>query len=192
MIHMRAHTLISGVYALSYIIGFFDVVIEVACWNTTYCGGRWLSSQFNVGLQEPKITEKLLGITNHFYDGNTATEGVSHSSARRRTRHSRSNHHHLVNIITFLDAFGYLMCPSLQLYGKFSLRFAFRTTQLNGLLLFNSDLSSGDFILFELHKARLFLSFDMGSGPRRYQVSPNRVNDNKWHEVEMLRQVHLW
>ncbi|CAH8502982.1 unnamed protein product [Dicrocoelium dendriticum] len=86
-----------------------------------------------------------------------------------------------------MDAFGYLMCPSLQLYERFSLRFAFRTTQLNGLLLFNSDVSSGDFILFELHKARLFLSFDMGSGLQRYQLSPNRMNDNKWHKVEMIR-----
>ncbi|CAI2737100.1 unnamed protein product, partial [Dicrocoelium dendriticum] len=49
------------------------------------------------------------------------------------------------------------------------------------------DLSSGDFILFELHKASLFLSFDMGSGLQRYQLSSNRMNDNNWHEVEMLR-----
>ncbi|CAH8825261.1 unnamed protein product [Trichobilharzia szidati] len=92
-----------------------------------------------------------------------------------------------IHYITFKQADCYLCSQSLHLYEKFHLQFRFRTSQENGLLLFNSGKQGIDFLAFELMKGYLHFVFDMGSGTQRHALTTQPVTDSNWHHVELSR-----
>ncbi|KAA0199059.1 hypothetical protein FBUS_00196 [Fasciolopsis buskii] len=89
--------------------------------------------------------------------------------------------------ITFRNADAYLIVPALRLYEHFTLRFSVKTVQSNGLILFNPGSFAVDFIAFEISQGQIFVNFDMGSGVQRHGLLGVRVDDNRWHTVELIR-----
>ncbi|TGZ59359.1 hypothetical protein CRM22_009135 [Opisthorchis felineus] len=93
----------------------------------------------------------------------------------------------LAHLMTFRDAVDYLMLPGLRLYDQFSIRFAFRTTFRDCLILFNPGSHGVDFIAFELIDGLLHVLFDMGSGWQDHRLADTAMDDLKWHTVELIR-----
>lgn len=63
-----------------------------------------------------------------------------------------------------------------------------KTTQSIGLVLYSGVASSKDFMAIEIVGGQLRYVFDVGSGVRVVQpVTPRPVNDNRWHEVTVVR-----
>ncbi|KER32938.1 hypothetical protein T265_01031 [Opisthorchis viverrini] len=102
-------------------------------------------------------------------------------------RQAQVHHSKLAHPMTFRDAIDYLMLPGLRLYDQFSLRFAFRTTFRDCLILFHPGSHGVDFIAFELIDGRLHVLFDMGSGWQDHQLADTAMDDLKWHTVELVR-----
>ncbi|XP_069165959.1 neurexin 1 isoform X1 [Procambarus clarkii] len=66
-----------------------------------------------------------------------------------------------------------------------------RTTEPNGLLMFNSGFKAdqGDFFALELLEGHLYLHLNLGSGSRRVKATNRRVDDGWWHEVTLNRDA---
>lgn len=63
-----------------------------------------------------------------------------------------------------------------------------KTTQSSGLIFFSGLGSDKDFLAVELYSGHLRYVFDVGSGTRLIQDRlPGFLNDNRWHEVTLLR-----
>lgn len=63
-----------------------------------------------------------------------------------------------------------------------------KTTQSTGLIFFSGLGSEKDFLAVELYSGHLRYVFDVGSGTRLIEDRlPGSVNDNRWHEVTLLR-----
>ncbi|ESO86471.1 hypothetical protein LOTGIDRAFT_146091, partial [Lottia gigantea] len=89
--------------------------------------------------------------------------------------------------VTFKSASAYATLPTLHAYKKFSLSFQFKTTEESGLVLFNSG-QGQDFFCIELHGGYLYYIYNMGAGAQRIMInSKDKLNNNKWHEVRLLR-----
>ncbi|XP_078284358.1 neurexin-1-like [Rhinoraja longicauda] len=65
---------------------------------------------------------------------------------------------------TFKTKSSYLALATLQAYTSMHLFFQFKTTAIDGLILFNSG-DGNDFIVVELVKGYLHYVFDLGNGP---------------------------
>lgn len=88
--------------------------------------------------------------------------------------------------ITFKSPGAYLT-TRLNLYSTFTIFFQLKTTQPNGLIMYNGD-GTGDFFALELVDGRIRYVYNVGSGPRSVPSKLNEpVNDNKWHEIGVLR-----
>ena len=75
----------------------------------------------------------------------------------------------------------------LNLYSTFTIFFQLKTTQPNGLIMYNGD-GTGDFFALELVEGRIQYIYNVGSGPRTVPSMLNKaINDNKWHEIGVLR-----
>ncbi|CAH8434638.1 unnamed protein product [Schistosoma rodhaini] len=104
-----------------------------------------------------------------------------------QTTNTRNDDNAPLYSITFKEADCYLYNPSMHLYEIFNVQFSFRTSQEDGLLLFNSNKQGIDFIMFELIKSYLHFAFDMGSGSQHYALTMYKVTDSRWHHVELSR-----
>ncbi len=88
--------------------------------------------------------------------------------------------------ITFKSP-GAFVTTRLNLYSTFTIFFQLKTTQPNGLVMYNGD-GTGDFFALELVDGRIQYVYNVGSGPRTVASMLNEpVNDNKWHEIGVLR-----
>ncbi|XP_055355571.1 neurexin-1-like [Paramacrobiotus metropolitanus] len=88
---------------------------------------------------------------------------------------------------SFQSPEAFVTLEPLQADPQLSLRFAFRTVQTTGLILFNGKYAQ-DFIAVELVHGTLHLVFDMGNGAQSLSSSSRRpLNDNQWHSVEIGR-----
>ena len=88
--------------------------------------------------------------------------------------------------ITFKSP-GAFLTTRLNLYSTFTIFFQLKTTQPNGLVMYNGD-GTGDFFALELVNGLIQYVYNVGSGARIVHSMLNEpVNDNKWHEIGVLR-----
>ncbi|XP_065691551.1 neurexin-1 isoform X28 [Patagioenas fasciata] len=92
--------------------------------------------------------------------------------------------------VTFKTKASYVALATLQAYTSMHLFFQFKTTSLDGLILYNSG-DGNDFIVVELVKGYLHYVFDLGNGANLIKGSSNKpLNDNQWHNVMISRDTH--
>ncbi|XP_071518617.1 neurexin 1 isoform X3 [Panulirus ornatus] len=84
-----------------------------------------------------------------------------------------------------------LVLPSWEAARQGSVSFKMRTTEPNGLLMYNSGsmAAQGDFFALELLEGHLYLHLNLGSGSRRVKATNRRVDDGWWHEVTLNRDA---
>ncbi|KAM8810255.1 neurexin-1 isoform 11-T11 [Eudromia elegans] len=91
--------------------------------------------------------------------------------------------------VTFKTKASYIALATLQAYTSMHLFFQFKTTSLDGLILYNSG-DGNDFIVVELVKGYLHYVFDLGNGANLIKGSSNKpLNDNQWHNVMISRDT---
>ncbi|KAL7987233.1 hypothetical protein Chor_006152 [Crotalus horridus] len=106
--------------------------------------------------------------------------------------------------VTFKTKASYVALATLQAYTSMHLFFQFKTTSLDGLILYNSG-DGNDFIVVELVKGQdlglydlcsdaavyLHYVFDLGNGANLIKGSSNKpLNDNQWHNVMISRDTN--
>ncbi|XP_061209840.1 neurexin-1 isoform X21 [Neopsephotus bourkii] len=92
--------------------------------------------------------------------------------------------------VTFKTKASYVALATLQAYTSMHLFFQFKTTSLDGLILYNSG-DGNDFIVVELVKGYLHYVFDLGNGANLIKGSSNKpLNDNQWHNVMISRDTN--
>ncbi|CAH8435195.1 unnamed protein product [Schistosoma haematobium] len=129
---------------------------------------------------------KTLSIMDMFHRQRLLTNIHNSTNALQTTIKRNYDNTHFYSV-TFKEADCYLHNPSMHLYEIFNVQFSFRTSQENGLLLFNSNKQGVDFIAFELIRSYLNFAFDMGSGSQHYSLTMYEVTDSRWHHVELSR-----
>lgn len=97
-----------------------------------------------------------------------------------------SDEHIVRDPVTFKSVDAYAVLPRLQAHDKFSVTLQLKTTESDGLILYNGG-TGQDFFAMELFQGFLFYVYDMGEGPQRVKANVNQpINDNNWHEVSRL------
>ncbi|XP_019371817.1 PREDICTED: neurexin-1 isoform X7 [Gavialis gangeticus] len=92
--------------------------------------------------------------------------------------------------VTFKTKASFVALATLQAYTSMHLFFQFKTTSLDGLILYNSG-DGNDFIVVELVKGYLHYVFDLGNGANLIKGSSNKpLNDNQWHNVMISRDTN--
>ncbi|CAG5136431.1 unnamed protein product, partial [Candidula unifasciata] len=101
--------------------------------------------------------------------------------------HFSSDEHSVLKPVTFKSAETYAILSQLQFGDKLAITFQLRTTEPTGLILYYGG-EEPDFFALELFQGFLFYVYDMGGGPQRVKANVTHpLNDNKWHEVFLLR-----
>lgn len=67
-----------------------------------------------------------------------------------------------------------------------SIKFRFKTTHANGIILYSRG-TQGDYIALQLHKNKLLLNMDLGSGIMTSLSLGSLLDDNIWHDVRISR-----
>lgn len=79
--------------------------------------------------------------------------------------------------------------------GHLDINMRFRTTALNGLILWTgrSDRSS-DFLALGLQDGQIEVAYDLGSGETvlRYNTTGLPINDGHWHRMKFTRFVRVF
>ncbi|KAL8601328.1 hypothetical protein ACOMHN_054622 [Nucella lapillus] len=89
--------------------------------------------------------------------------------------------------VTFKSMDAFAVLPRLQAHDTFSVSFQLKTTESDGLLLYNAG-KGQDFFAMELTGGFLYYVYNMGAGTQRIRANVNeKLNDNKWHEIRLLR-----
>lgn len=91
----------------------------------------------------------------------------------------------------------YITLPGAAVLGELDIQFMFKTTEKDGIILYSRG-RLGDFIAVELVNGYIHFSLDDGTGPRVIAATtPNKLNDNNWHLVQIKQigervfQVHV-
>lgn len=80
----------------------------------------------------------------------------------------------------------YLVMPMLQFFGDTSLQLMFKTSERDGLLLYNGG-HGGDFFAMALANGALHVSANDGGGARHVTPATPFLSDNRWHLVEIVQ-----
>ena len=89
--------------------------------------------------------------------------------------------------VTFKSHEAYVTLPKLQANSHFAVYFKIKTSLHAGLIMFNGRMGN-DFLAMELYQGYLYYIYDMGGGTQRIRVNtPDPLNDNKWHDISLLR-----
>lgn len=97
--------------------------------------------------------------------------------------HLSSDEYVVRDPVTFKSVDAYAILPRLQAHDKFSISLQLKTTESDGLILYNGG-AGQDFFAMELYQGFFYYVYDMGEGPQRVKANVNQpINDNKWHEV---------
>ncbi|PVD32369.1 hypothetical protein C0Q70_07803 [Pomacea canaliculata] len=98
-----------------------------------------------------------------------------------------TNGHVMHDPVTFKSTDAYAVLPRLQIHDKFSISFQLKTTETDGLLMYNPGRGQ-DFFAMEMTGGFLYYVYNMGAGTQRIRANVNeKLSDNKWHEVQLLR-----
>ncbi|GFR65060.1 neurexin [Elysia marginata] len=104
-----------------------------------------------------------------------------------KTAHIDPDEHVVREPVTFKSVDAYAVLPRLLAHDKFSISLQFKTTEKDGLMLYNGG-SGNDFFALELSNGFLYYVYNMGEGEQRVRANVIRpLNDNKWHELRLLR-----
>ena len=95
-----------------------------------------------------------------------------------------------VGAVTFRTPASYVV-TRVPLHATFSMRLRIKTTQRDALLLYSGGGGGGggggDFFALELSAGRVRYVFNVGSGARSLSCNDVVVNDNRWHDIALLR-----
>lgn len=92
----------------------------------------------------------------------------------------------LIDPVTFKSKDAYVILSPLNANTPFSIYLKFKTTEADGLILFNGGRQ--DFLALELQDGNLHYIYDTGNGARRIFVNTRKkLNDNLWHDVSLIR-----
>jgi leucine-rich repeat transmembrane neuronal protein 1/2 len=93
----------------------------------------------------------------------------------------------LIDPVTFKSEDAFVTLPPLIVNTQFSIYLKFKTTESDGLILYNGGIQQ-DFLALELQGGNLLYIYDTGDGARRILVNTNKkLNDNLWHDVSLIR-----
>ncbi|XP_045116786.1 neurexin-1-like isoform X2 [Portunus trituberculatus] len=92
-------------------------------------------------------------------------------------------------VVKFTRPDAFLVLPSWEATRQGSVSFKMRTTEPDGLLMYNSGslAAQGDFFAVELMEGHLYLHLSLGSGLRKVKATNRRIDDGWWHEVTLNR-----
>ncbi|RUS79070.1 hypothetical protein EGW08_013175 [Elysia chlorotica] len=89
--------------------------------------------------------------------------------------------------ITFKSVDAYAALNGLVLQTEYHISMQFKTTEKNGLILYNGG-SGNDFLALELSNGFLYYVYNMGEGEQRVRANViQHLSDNKWHELRVYR-----
>ncbi|UXI16541.1 neuronal PAS domain-containing protein 4 [Sarcoptes scabiei] len=121
-------------------------------------------------------------------------DGQLSSNWIRMTAKMARKDRHQYGVVQFKSKNTFIGLSSIKAYNKLELYFQFKTTEPNGLILFNDGRISKqhnhqkNFIGIELINGILNYVIDLGDGPIRLQSNNRRIlNDNRWHSVTIGR-----
>ena len=86
--------------------------------------------------------------------------------------------------ITFTTPESFIRLPHWEV-GRLggTMTFTFQTNEPRGVMMYNSRQKNSDFFAFELWDGYLWFIIDLGSGPQKIRVSPDKVNDGLQHRI---------
>jgi neurexin len=91
--------------------------------------------------------------------------------------------------LTFQTSSSWMELPKIDAHHILLIQFHFKTTEENGLILYNRGRNS-DFLAVELQNGQVSYIFSMGSEINRIKSkSRTKLNDNKWHLVSIWRST---
>lgn len=87
--------------------------------------------------------------------------------------------------VTIASSDAFVRLASMRIGLTMKILFKFKTTESNGLILYNSG-TGNDVIAIELSNGRIRLAYNLG-GSNMFTIVPtvNMLNDNKWHTVQV-------
>ncbi|NP_001240692.1 neurexin [Aplysia californica] len=89
--------------------------------------------------------------------------------------------------VTFKSVDAFAILPTLQAHEEFSVSLQLKTTESDGLILYNGG-NENDFFALELFQGFLYYVYNMGEGAQRVKANVQHpINDNKWHEARIFR-----
>jgi len=91
-------------------------------------------------------------------------------------------------VISFTNSESYLILPSWKATMQGSIHFKMRTTEKNGLLMFNEgEQGTNDYFALELIDGHLYVHLNLGHDPVQFRASrPNQqLSNGEWHKVEL-------
>ncbi|XP_028848509.1 agrin isoform X3 [Denticeps clupeoides] len=92
-------------------------------------------------------------------------------------------------ITYYIPAFGgksYLAFPTMKAYHTVRIAMEFRTSEMNGILLYNGQSGKKDFLSLALIDGKVELRFNTGSGTCSV-VSKTKVKQGSWHQLVVTR-----
>lgn len=91
--------------------------------------------------------------------------------------------------ITLLTTSSWLEFPKIQVFHMLLIQFHFKTTQENGLILYNNGQNS-DYLAVELVDGQISYKFSLGKAINVIKSrAKEKLNDNKWHLVTIWRST---
>ena len=90
-----------------------------------------------------------------------------------------------IQAVTFREGTNsYVQLPTLQVISDMGIQFLFKTTQKDGLILYN-DGRRDDFVAVELVDGFVHFIVEDGRGTKVVKAATERLNDNEWHSIDI-------
>ncbi|XP_047738095.1 neurexin-1 [Hyalella azteca] len=92
-------------------------------------------------------------------------------------------------VVNFLQPSATLILPPWTALNQGTLAFKFRTSEPDGLLMYNPGTvtAKGDFFALEMMDGQVYFHLNLGSGAHKVKVTIRRVDDARWHEISYSR-----
>ncbi|GAV00675.1 hypothetical protein RvY_11493 [Ramazzottius varieornatus] len=91
------------------------------------------------------------------------------------------------SVYTFASAQDYIELETFRAEARLDIKLSFKTTEPNGLILFNGK-AGKDFIALELVRGALHFTFDLGNGAKSLQSTVTfPLHDNRWHAAHISK-----
>lgn len=157
---------------------------------------RFQSMEIGHMVQDDNMLRRYSGFVgsmqNFVFNGNHFFEMAKANDIKNFvvTAHFDDDEPMLRDPVTFKSKESYVQLSQLEIYRDFSIYFKFKTTEPDGLILYNGG-KGDDFIAFELQGGYLYYVYNTGSRPHNIGVNTlNKLNDNDWHDVHLLRTLN--
>ena len=141
--------------------------------------------QQNINSFEGQMQQLIINGKSYFelVDNGNLADSVNHS-----VTFIKNDLHHKYPL-KFHNANSWLALPKIDAYHMLLIQFHFRTTEENGLILYNGGAQS-DYVAVELLNGQISYSFSLGKTINTIKSkSKKKLNDNKWHLVNIWRST---